>query len=105
VGTMQKDSRLVVSPPAFVVAIILEYGHSNRDEMKSKCCFDLHLFYNWEVEKWIFICDSFILMDFFIVLKLFQWYGHFKDFCFLLVCCCVGRLFLFVIPPWMYEST
>jgi hypothetical protein len=33
------------SLPAFVV-IILDSGQSNWGEMRSKCCFDLHLFYN-----------------------------------------------------------
>jgi hypothetical protein len=29
-----------------VIVTALEYGHSNLDEMKCKCCFDMHLCYN-----------------------------------------------------------
>jgi hypothetical protein len=34
------------STPAFIVAIALEFGHSNWDVMKSSCRVDWHLFYN-----------------------------------------------------------
>jgi hypothetical protein len=37
---------LATFSPALIVVITLDYGHSNWSEMKSKCCFDLHLFYN-----------------------------------------------------------
>jgi hypothetical protein len=40
-----KGSSFAVPLPAFVV-IALDSGHSNWGEMKSKCCFDLYLFYN-----------------------------------------------------------
>jgi hypothetical protein len=48
--------------PAFVVVISLEYGHFNWGEMKSNCCFDLHLFIAKEVENFFMhllaICTS-----------------------------------------------
>jgi hypothetical protein len=41
-----KGSCFTASLPAFSVVIALEYGHYNGCEMKSKCSFDLHLFYS-----------------------------------------------------------
>jgi hypothetical protein len=41
-----KRSYFTISLPAFVIVIILYYGHSNWVEMNTKCYFDLHLFCN-----------------------------------------------------------
>jgi hypothetical protein len=42
-----KSSCFTTSLAAFGFVIDLDYGHSNWDEMKFKCCFDLHLFFSW----------------------------------------------------------
>jgi hypothetical protein len=44
----QQCIRVPVFPhPHQHVLFSLDYGHSNWGKMKSKCCLDLNLFYNW----------------------------------------------------------
>jgi hypothetical protein len=45
---ISQDIYFATSSTAFVVVIALDSGHSNWGEMKFKCCFDLHLYYNKE---------------------------------------------------------
>jgi hypothetical protein len=94
--TVYMDSCFATSLPAQVV-ITFDYGHSNWDEMKYKCCFDLHLFYNqgsW-THFHVFIGPLYHFKNF-----LFNSCAHFFIGCWFLVFS-VPSWFRILAPYWM----